>query len=166
MAFIIQQLTAGATAVVTPTWQDTAHKTLAEARRLNPNEPKGFFRRKDIPDAPVSELESFAKRINPRKYNFSPKFGAILGALIGYDYGIRDGRGGHITGVSVTSDGFVIGRSTASDGGGAFLGDVKDLRSNLAEFLKHLRVTDAERLRVQYLPAQLTAGLPLLSSAY
>lgn len=92
-------------------------------------------------------LEEFAKRINPRKYNFSPKFGAILGALIGYDYGIRDGRGGHITGVSVTSDGFVIGRSTASDGGGAFLGTVSDLHANLGQFFEHLADRDVVRLR-------------------
>lgn len=88
-------------------------------------------------------LAVFAKRINPRKYQFSPRFGAMVGALLGYDYGIRDSKGGHITSLSFTSDGFVIGQSTASDGGGAFLGTRSDLKENIELWLSHLDVADS-----------------------
>src|SRR5712664_4154548 len=70
---------------------------------------------------------SLAERLNPRQYGFSPKLTAIIGAIIGHDYGVRDTRGGHLTSISITSDGYVIARSTASDGGGAFIGDARDL---------------------------------------
>lgn len=88
-------------------------------------------------------LAVFAKRINPRKYQFSPRLAAMIGAIIGYDYGVRDGRGGHITNLSFTSDGFVIGQSTASDGGGAFLGTRADLRENINTWITHLQSRDA-----------------------
>jgi hypothetical protein len=59
---------------------------------------------------------------------------AIVGAIIGHDYGVRDSRGGLLTGLSITSDGFVTAYSTASDGGGAFLGTADDLVRNLADY--------------------------------
>lgn len=90
-------------------------------------------------------LAVFAKRINPRKYQFSPRLTAMVGALIGYDYGVRDGRGGYITSLSFTSDGFVIGTSTASDGGGAFLGTREDLKRNLDAWTQHLQNRDAAK---------------------
>lgn len=92
-------------------------------------------------------LEVFAKRIHPRKYQFSPRLAAMVGAIIGYDYGVRDGRGGHITSLSFTSDGFVIGQSTASSGGGAFLGTRADLKENIDSWLFHLDVADARQFR-------------------
>lgn len=90
-------------------------------------------------------LAVFAKRINPRKYQFSPRLTAMVGAIIGYDYGVRDGRGGHITSLSFTSDGYVIGQSTASDGGGAFLGTREELHGNLGQWVTHLQNRDASK---------------------
>ena len=81
------------------------------------------------------EMDSnFAERINPRNLGFSPKMTAIVGAIIGHDYGVRDRRGGQLTGLSITSDGFVTAHSTASDGGGAFIGSAEDLDRNLADY--------------------------------
>jgi len=77
----------------------------------------------------------FANRINPRNLGFSPKLVAIVGAIIGHDYGVRDRKGGYLTGLSITSDGFVIASSTASAGGGAFLCDAADLERNLEQFV-------------------------------
>ena len=34
--------------------------------------------------------KDFAERINPRNLGFSPKLVAIVGAIIGHDYGVRD----------------------------------------------------------------------------
>ena len=77
----------------------------------------------------------FAERINPRNLGFSPKMVAIVGAIIGHDYGVRDRRGGRLTSLSITSDGFVTCGSTASDGGGAFIGSADDLDRNLEQFI-------------------------------
>jgi hypothetical protein len=86
----------------------------------------------------------FADRIDPRKFNFSPKLVAIVGAIIGHDYGVRDGvRGGLLSDLSITSDGFVIACSTASGGGGAFIGGVSDLERNLNAYRADL--TDEDR---------------------
>jgi hypothetical protein len=76
----------------------------------------------------------FAERINPRNLGFSPKMSAIVGAIIGHDYGVRDRKGGQLTSLSITSDGFVTAHSTASDGGGAFLGSADDLDRNVEQF--------------------------------
>ena len=77
----------------------------------------------------------FAERINPRYLGFSPKMVAIVGAIIGHDYGVRDRKGGRLTSLSITSDGFVTASSTASDGGGAFIGSADDLDRNLEQFV-------------------------------
>jgi hypothetical protein len=77
------------------------------------------------------ETNGFAERINPRQFNFSPKLVAIVGAVIGHDYGVRDARGGRLYSLSITSDGYVVAGSTASDGGGAFIGSAADLDRNL-----------------------------------
>ena len=77
----------------------------------------------------------FAERINPRNLGFSPKLVAIVGAIIGHDYGVRDGRGGRLTGLSITPDGYVTASSTASSGGGAFIGSADDLDRNLEQFV-------------------------------
>ena len=76
----------------------------------------------------------FAERINPTNLGFSPKMTAIVGAIIGHDYGVRDGRGGRLTSLAITSDGFVTCGSTMSDGGGAFIGSAADLDRNLADY--------------------------------
>ena len=76
----------------------------------------------------------FAERINPTNLGFSPKMAAIVGAIIGHDYGVRDRKGGYLTSLSITSDGYVMAQSTASDGGGAFFGDAEDLDRNLEQF--------------------------------
>jgi hypothetical protein len=86
---------------------------------------------------------NFAGRINPRNFNFSPMMAAIVGAIIGHDYGVRDGvRGGQLTSIAITSDGFVTAGSTASDGGGAFIGDASDFHRNLTAFRAALNPQD------------------------
>lgn len=82
----------------------------------------------------MATKSEFAERINPRNLGFSPKMSAIVGAIIGHDYGVRDRKGGQLTSLSITSDGFVTAHSTASDGGGAFLGDAADLERNVEQF--------------------------------
>ena len=90
--------------------------------------------------------KEFAERINPRNLGFSPKMTALVGAIIGHDYGVRDRKGGRLTSLSITSDGFVTCGSTASDGGGAFIGSVDDLDRNLEQFVMvlHNEVGDEE----------------------
>ena len=87
---------------------------------------------------------TFAARINPTNLGFSPKMTALIGAIIGHDYGVRDGRGGTLTSLSITSDGFVICGSTASDGGGAFVGSAEDLDRNLADYRFQLAAENDE----------------------
>ena len=83
---------------------------------------------------PVSRFAEFAARINPDNFGFSPRMTAIVGAIIGHDYGVRDSRGGRLIGLSITSDGYVTASSTASNGGGAFIGSAADLDRNLADY--------------------------------
>jgi hypothetical protein len=85
---------------------------------------------------------AFAERINPSNFNSSPKIVAIVGAIIGHDYGVRDGRGGKLYSLSITSDGFVTCGSTASDGGGAFIGSASDLDRNLNLYRSKLTADD------------------------
>jgi hypothetical protein len=94
-------------------------------------------------------LASFAKRIHPRKLNFSPRMAAIVGAVIGYDYGVRDHRGGHLTGLYITSDGFVMASSTAHDSG-ALLTTASELQRNLAPYIAELSAVDATAFQVYY----------------
>lgn len=84
----------------------------------------------------VVSLPEFAARINPRQFNFSPKLTALVGAIIGFDYGVRDGRGNHISSISITSDGFIIASCNA------FLGSADDLNSNLAIYRNELSQED------------------------
>lgn len=95
---------------------------------------------------------TLAIRINPAHFNFSPRLVAIVGAIIGHDYGARDGdRGGRLTSISITSDGFVVAGSTASDGGGAFIGLASDLDRNLARYRASLTAADREAFDDLYL---------------
>jgi len=91
-------------------------------------------------------ITKLAERMNPRTAGFSPKMTAILGAILGHDYGVTDGRGGRLTSISITSDGFVVAGSTASDGGGAFIGSASDLDRNLAALLEALHLNESEAL--------------------
>lgn len=91
----------------------------------------------------------FAARINPANLGYSPKMGAIVGAIIGHDYGARDARGNRITGISITSDGFVMG-STDPVSSGALIGRVEDLQRNLARFYQDIGEKDAEIFQEMY----------------
>ena len=88
------------------------------------------------------EPPTFTERINPSQFGFSPKLVALVGAIIGHDYGARDRRGGQLLSLSITSDGYVVAQSTASDGGGAFVGDVGDLEENLSLWKEDLSPED------------------------
>jgi hypothetical protein len=89
-------------------------------------------------------IEVLAEKLNPRKFGFSPKMAALLGAILGHDYGVTDSRGGRLISLSITSDGFVICGSTAHESG-AFVGEVSDLERNLEALLEaaHLDVSEA-----------------------
>jgi len=96
---------------------------------------------------------TFAERVNPRNIGFSPKMTAIVGAIIGHDYGVRDRKGGLLTSLSITSDGYVIASSTASDGGGAFLCSADDLERNVEAYrfaLAGENDEDAEQFEALY----------------
>jgi hypothetical protein len=84
--------------------------------------------------ANTAQFSKFANRINPTNLGYSPKMTAIVGAIIGFDYGVRDRKGGLLSELSITSDGYVMASSTASDGGGAFIGSANDLNRNLADY--------------------------------
>lgn len=84
-----------------------------------------------------------ARKINPRNLGFSPKMSAIVGGIIGHDYGVRDRKGGQLGRLSITSDGFVIASSTAHESG-AFVGDVRDLIRNLEELNVAAELTHEE----------------------
>ena len=91
------------------------------------------------------QLKAFAGRINPTNLGYSPKMTAIVGAIIGYDYGIRDRKGGRLFGLSITSDGWLMASSTAHESG-AFLGSTKDFERNLADyqFVLHSQASDED----------------------
>jgi len=97
-----------------------------------------------------TEFAAFADRVNPARHNFSPKMTAIIGAILGFDYGVRDGRGGRLTSISITSDGFVVAGSTASDGGGAFIGDAADMTRNIDLWLDKLNAEDKAEFKRLY----------------
>ena len=92
----------------------------------------------------------FAERIDPSQFNFSPKLTAIVGAIIGHDYGVRDRKGGYLSSLSITSDGFVVASSTASDGGGAFIGSASDMIRNLDSFKAELSEPDRKEFEALY----------------
>ena len=94
-------------------------------------------------------LAGFAERINPSKFNFSPRLVAMVGAIIHHDYGVRDGRGSHITSLSITSDGFIIGHTESPDVS-PFLGDAEDLRRNIAVWIQELTVQDGAKFLELY----------------
>ena len=94
----------------------------------------------------MEQKQEFAERIHPGKRGWSPKMASIVGAIIGYDYGVRDRRGGYLSSIAITSDGYVVASSTASDGGGAFVGDVRELEFNLAKFKAELSHEDRVEL--------------------
>ena len=113
----------------------------------------GFIKRKHIcncgcglglgiHDGALTPAVAFAARIHPRKFGFSPKLTAIVGAIIGHDYDVRDSRGGHITSISISSDGFVMATSTASSGGGALLCCADEMSDSLTEWVTELTHDD------------------------
>jgi hypothetical protein len=91
----------------------------------------------------VTTLE-LAERINPRRYGFSPKMSALVGAIIGHDYGVRDRKGGQLGHLSITSDGYIIAASTAHESG-AFVGAADDLDENLRKLFHDAKLTEPER---------------------
>lgn len=93
----------------------------------------------------------FAERVNPAKFRFSPQMVALVGAIIGHDYGARDGvRGGQLLApISITSDGFVQTASTAHESG-AFIGAVSDFERNIAAYKQELIEADLVRFEELY----------------
>lgn len=94
-------------------------------------------------DVAIAKRE-LAERIHPRKYNFSPRFAALLGAIIGHDYGVTDRKGSAVSSFSITSDGFIVSSSNA------FLGDAADLERNLADFYTCISADDANEVTRRY----------------
>jgi hypothetical protein len=78
-------------------------------------------------------------------HDYSPKMTAIVGGIIGHDFGVRDRKGGKLGPLSITSDGFVIAQSTASDGGGAFVGTARDLERNIELLLRDAKLSNDEQ---------------------
>ena len=95
---------------------------------------------------------TFEERINPANFNFSPKFTAIVGGIIGYDYGARDGKGGKSGALSIASDGFVIAQSTAHESG-AFIGTASDLERNVGKYVALLTEEDKTEFELRYAQA-------------
>lgn len=102
------------------------------------------LRTSDALPGTAKTAQTFVDRINPRRFNFSPKFVALVGAIIGYDYGVRDGRGNQVSSFSITSDGFVISSSNA------FLGSADDLARNLQDFFTVIHPADKEHVTALY----------------
>jgi hypothetical protein len=94
-------------------------------------------------------VTQFAERINPSRHNFSPKLTAIVGGIINFDYGVRDRKGGRLTSIAITSDGFVVAASTANDTG-AFIGDASDFDRNISLWLTKLSPGDQAEFQSLY----------------
>jgi hypothetical protein len=75
--------------------------------------------------------------------HYSPQMTALIGAILGHDFGVRTRKGHQLVGLSITSDGFVIG-STDPVSSGAFIGAASDLSGNLMRLLEDAKLTDAE----------------------
>jgi hypothetical protein len=88
----------------------------------------------------MEEIMELWKKLDPQGRGFSPLLTAIVGAIIGHDYGARDGRGGIIGHISITSDGFIQAHTTSHETG-AFLGDVRDMERNLELLLTDAKLT-------------------------
>jgi|ERR1035437_1382805 hypothetical protein len=89
-------------------------------------------------------MELFEK-LDAARLGFSPKMAAIVGAVIGHDYGVRDRKGGKLGHLSITSDGYVTAQSTASDGGGAFIGSAEEVESNLGLLVSEAALSAEEK---------------------
>lgn len=87
---------------------------------------------------------TLADKLNPKRLGFSPKMAALVGAILGHDYGARDRKGNQLTGLSITSDGFVVA-STNPISSGAFIGTASELESNLLLLLTDAKLTREER---------------------
>ena len=90
-------------------------------------------------------VSKLAKRIDPKRLGYSPKMAALVGAVIGFDYGVRDGKGGKLGHLSITSDGFIIAASTAHESG-AFIGTLADFERNLKSLIQDANLTDSEKM--------------------
>src|SRR5690348_3383805 len=88
--------------------------------------------------------DTLADKLNPRKHGYSPKMTAIVGAIIGHDYGVRDPRGGKLMGLTITSDCFVTA-STTSHESGVFVGTYLDFANNLSGLLARVQLTPEEK---------------------
>lgn len=93
--------------------------------------------------------DALVKALDPRKHGYSPKMSAIIGALLGFDYGVRDSHGGTLTTpFSVTSDGFVLCGHTTHDTG-AFIGTVTEFNSNIQRLVHDANLTPAQATAFQ-----------------
>lgn len=89
---------------------------------------------------------TFAERIDPRKFNFSPKMTALVGAIIGFDYGVKDVRGNTLRSIAITSDGFIMGNGSQS-----LIGLARYMDANLLQFTTFcLNRADRKRFTALY----------------
>src|ERR1700733_11730824 len=94
----------------TPAPARTIHDILRKLgdRKKHPNRDAKFVNITDELIGPISivgiglPVADFAERIHPGRLGFSPKLAAIVGAIIGHDYGVVDGKGGTPTSISIT----------------------------------------------------------------
>ena len=99
--------------------------------------------------AGMNELAEFAERINPAKLGYHKFLAAIVGAIIGFDYGVLSRKDGRLTNLSITSDGFVMADSTAHETG-AFIGSADEMVCNLEVWLKELTPDDRAKFKTLY----------------
>ena len=96
----------------------------------------------DPTEPPVRPHTDLANRLATRfSGSYSPRWFAILGAVLDHDFGIHDRAGNRIISLAITSDGFVIGSSIAPDGSlghDSLLGSADDLAANLLRFVNDI----------------------------
>jgi len=92
----------------------------------------------------IGATMTLVEKLDPGKLGFSPKMAALVGAIIGHDYGARDPRGGQFSSLSITSDGFLIAATTSHESG-AFVGSADDFKRNLDLLLETAKLTKTER---------------------
>lgn len=88
--------------------------------------------------------DSLIKKLDPRKYGYSPVLGAILQAITGADYKSRGPEGGKITLLRIGSDGRITGLTTAGNERIEIM-SYPAFAISLNEFIKNAGLTPDER---------------------
>jgi len=87
---------------------------------------------------------ALAAKLTPHIHGFPTRMTAVIGAILNYDYGVREPDGGKLTYIHITKSGDVVSLCTGCTQPLVYIGPVQTLEQDIRTLTKRAKLTQTE----------------------